>query len=199
MAHISGLVAGRVIPSPFEYADVVTTTTHKTLRGPRSGMIFFRRGVKSKDAKSGKDILYDYEQRINQAVFPSLQGGPHNHAIGGVAVALRQVIPLPICSNLLLIFPPLLSHTKANTPEFREYQMQVLRNAKAMAKALLAKGYTLVSGGTDNHLLLVDLRPKGLDGARAEQVWKLKLATGFWKITFKIWVLIYHNNPAGVQ
>lgn len=105
MAHISGLVAGRVIPSPFEYADVVTTTTHKTLRGPRSGMIFFRRGVKSKDAKSGKDILYDYEQRINQAVFPSLQGGPHNHAIGGVAVALRQVIPLPICSNLLLIFP----------------------------------------------------------------------------------------------
>lgn len=148
MAHISGLVAGRVIPSPFEYADVVTTTTHKTLRGPRSGMIFFRRGVKAKDAKSGKDILYDYEQRINQAVFPSLQGGPHNHAIGGVAVALRQ----------------------ANTPEFREYQMQVLRNAKAMAKALLVKGYTLVSGGTDNHLLLVDLRPKGLDGARAEQV-----------------------------
>lgn len=91
MAHISGLVAGRVIPSPFEYSDVVTTTTHKTLRGPRSGMIFFRRGVKAKDAKTGKDIMYDYEQRINQAVFPSLQGGPHNHAIGGVAVALRQV------------------------------------------------------------------------------------------------------------
>nr|CAH0098266.1 unnamed protein product [Daphnia galeata] len=147
MAHISGLVAGRVIPSPFDYADVVTSTTHKTLRGPRSGLIFFRRGVKGKD-KQGKDIMFDLEQRINQAVFPSLQGGPHNHAIGGVAVALRQ----------------------ANTPEFREYQTQVLRNAKAMAAALMAKGYTLVSGGTDTHLVLVDLRPKGLDGARAEQV-----------------------------
>ncbi|EFX79152.1 hypothetical protein DAPPUDRAFT_52799 [Daphnia pulex] len=147
MAHISGLVAGRVIPTPFDYADVVTSTTHKTLRGPRSGLIFFRRGVKAKD-KQGKDIMYDLEQRINQAVFPSLQGGPHNHAIGGVAVALRQ----------------------ANTQEFREYQAQVLRNAKAMAAALMAKGYTLVSGGTDTHLLLVDLRPKGLDGARAEQV-----------------------------
>lgn len=90
MAHISGLVAGRVIPSPFDYADVVTSTTHKTLRGPRSGLIFFRRGVKAKD-KQGKDIMYDLEQRVNQAVFPSLQGGPHNHAIGGVAVALRQV------------------------------------------------------------------------------------------------------------
>ena len=90
MAHISGLVAGRVIPSPFEYADVVTTTTHKTLRGPRSGMIFFRRGVKETD-KQGREILYDLEQRVNQAVFPALQGGPHNHAIGGVAVALRQV------------------------------------------------------------------------------------------------------------
>nr|CAH0098277.1 unnamed protein product [Daphnia galeata] len=147
MAHISGLVAGRVIPSPFDYADVVTSTTHKTLRGPRSGLIFFRRGVKGKD-KQGKDIMFDLEQRINQAVFPSLQGGPHNHAIGGVAVALRQ----------------------ATTPEFREYQTQVLRNAKAMAAALMAKGYTLVSGGTDTHLVLVDLRPKGLDGARGEQV-----------------------------
>jgi len=147
IAHISGLVAGRAIPTPFDYADVVTTTTHKTLRGPRSGMIFFRRGVRGTD-KKGKEILYDLEQRINQAVFPSLQGGPHNNAIGGVAVALRQ----------------------ANTPEFREYQAQVLRNSKAMSKALLAKGFTLVSGGTDNHLVLVDLRPLGLDGARAELV-----------------------------
>ena len=96
MAHISGLVAGGVIPSPFNYADVVTTTTHKGLRGPRSGMIFFRRGLKAKD-KQGKEILWDLEQRVNQAVFPSLQGGPHNHAIGGVAVALRQVsTPLPL-------------------------------------------------------------------------------------------------------
>ena len=90
MAHISGLVAGDVIPSPFEYADVVTTTTHKSLRGVRSGMIFYRRGQKGVD-KAGKPVLYDFESRINNAVFPALQGGPHNHAIGGVAVALKQV------------------------------------------------------------------------------------------------------------
>ncbi|XP_065333030.1 serine hydroxymethyltransferase, mitochondrial isoform X1 [Cloeon dipterum] len=147
MAHISGLVAAGVIPSPFEYSDIVTTTTHKTLRGARSGMIFFRRGERGVD-KAGKPILYDLETRINSAVFPSLQGGPHNHAIGAVAVALKQ----------------------AKSAEFKEYQEQVLRNAKAMAAALLAKGHTLVSGGTENHLLLWDLRPIGLDGARAEAV-----------------------------
>lgn len=104
IAHISGLVAGRAIPTPFDYADVVTTTTHKTLRGPRSGMIFFRRGVRGTD-KKGKEILYDLEQRINQAVFPSLQGGPHNNAIGGVAVALRQVISFPLshCATSFLL------------------------------------------------------------------------------------------------
>ena len=91
MAHVSGLVAAGVIPSPFDYADIVTTTTHKTLRGVRSGMIFFRKGVK-KHPKTGKEIPYDLEAKINTAVFPSLQGGPHNHAIGGVAVALKQVI-----------------------------------------------------------------------------------------------------------
>lgn len=148
MAHISGLVAAHVIPSPFEYADIVTTTTHKTLRGGRSGMIFFRRGTKSIDKKTGKPIEYDYESRINNSVFPSLQGGPHNHAIGSVAVALKQA-----CSS-----------------EFREYQGQILRNAKAMAAALVERGYTLVSGGTDTHLVLVDLRSKGLDGARVETV-----------------------------
>ncbi|XP_071452212.1 serine hydroxymethyltransferase, mitochondrial-like isoform X2 [Hetaerina americana] len=147
MAHISGLIAAQVIPSPFEYADVVTTTTHKTLRGGRSGMIFFRRGVKGQD-KNGKPIMYDFENRVNAAVFPSLQGGPHNHAIGSVAVALKQ----------------------AKSSHFREYQQQVLKNAQSMAKALIRKNYTLVSGGTDNHLLLVDLRPRGLDGARAEMV-----------------------------
>merc|ERR550517_2284827 len=99
MAHISGLVAAGVIPSPFDYADVVTTTTHKSLRGVRSGMIFFRRGEAGMD-KAGKPVHYDYETRINNAVFPALQGGPHNHAIGGVAVALRQ----------------------AMTDQFREYQ-----------------------------------------------------------------------------
>ncbi|XP_049782043.1 serine hydroxymethyltransferase, mitochondrial-like [Schistocerca cancellata] len=147
MAHISGLVAGGVIPSPFEYADIVTTTTHKTLRGARSGLIFYRRGVKGTD-KAGKSILYDFESRINAAVFPSLQGGPHNHAIGAVAVALKQ----------------------ACTPEFRKYQNQVLLNAKALAKGLLDCGYSLVSGGTDTHLVLVDLRSKNLDGTRVETV-----------------------------
>lgn len=147
MAHISGLVAAKVIPSPFAYADIVTTTTHKTLRGVRAGMIFYRKGTK-KCPKTGKDIPYDLESKINFAVFPSLQGGPHNHAIAGVAVALRQ----------------------ATQPHFRLYQEQVLKNCKAMANKLLALGYTLVSGGTDNHLILVDLRSKKLDGARVESV-----------------------------
>jgi len=148
MAHISGLVAGGVIPSPFDHADVVTTTTHKSLRGVRSGMIFFRRGEKGVD-KAGKPILYDYESRINNAVFPALQGGPHNHAIGGVAVALRQ----------------------AMDPTFKDYQLQVMSNAKTMAKALLDKNYSLVSGGTDNHLVLVNLKAsKAIDGARVETV-----------------------------
>uniref|UniRef100_A0A9L0SNQ0 Serine hydroxymethyltransferase n=1 Tax=Equus caballus TaxID=9796 RepID=A0A9L0SNQ0_HORSE len=151
MAHISGLVAAKVIPSPFKHADVVTTTTHKTLRGARSGLIFYRKGVRAVDPKSGREIPYTFEDRINFAVFPSLQGGPHNHAIAAVAVALKQA-----CS-----------------PMFREYSLQVLKNARAMADALLERGYSLVSGGTDNHLVLVDLRPKGLDGARAERVLEL--------------------------
>ncbi|XP_066225544.1 serine hydroxymethyltransferase, mitochondrial [Saccopteryx leptura] len=151
MAHISGLVAGKVIPSPFKHADVVTTTTHKTLRGARSGLIFYRKGVQSVDPKTGRETPYTFEDRINFAVFPSLQGGPHNHAIAAVAVALKQ----------------------ASTPMFREYSLQVLKNARAMADALLGRGYSLVSGGTDNHLVLVDLRPKGLDGARAERVLEL--------------------------
>uniref|UniRef100_A0A3Q2C8F6 Serine hydroxymethyltransferase n=3 Tax=Cyprinodon variegatus TaxID=28743 RepID=A0A3Q2C8F6_CYPVA len=150
MAHISGLVAAGAVPSPFKYADLVTSTTHKSLRGARAGLIFFRKGVRSVDAK-GREVLYDLQDRVNFAVFPSLQGGPHNHAIAGVAVALRQ----------------------ASTPMFKEYIAQVLLNAKAMAGALLKKGYTLVSGGTDNHLVLVDLRPRGIDGARAERVLEL--------------------------
>ncbi|XP_004634504.2 serine hydroxymethyltransferase, mitochondrial [Octodon degus] len=151
MAYISGLVAAKVIPSPFQYADIVTTTTHKTLRGARSGLIFYRKGVQAVDPKTGQEIPYTFEDRINFAVFPSLQGGPHNHAIAAVAVALKQ----------------------ASTPMFREYSLQVLKNARAMADALLGRGYSLVSSGTDNHLVLVDLRPKGLDGARAERVLEL--------------------------
>ena len=148
MAHISGVVASGVIPGPFETADVVTTTTHKSLRGTRSGMIFYRKGKKGTD-KKGNPVMYDLESRVNQAVFPALQGGPHNHAIAGVAVALKQ----------------------ATSSEFLEYQRQTLANAKKMAAAMQAKGYKVVSGGTDNHLILVNLKQsKEIDGARVENV-----------------------------
>ncbi|KAF8404754.1 hypothetical protein HHK36_009643 [Tetracentron sinense] len=157
MAHISGLVAAGVIPSPFEYADVVTTTTHKSLRGPRGAMIFFRKGVKEIN-KQGQEVLYDYEDKINQAVFPGLQGGPHNHTIAGLAVALKQ----------------------ATTTEYKAYQEQVLSNCSKFAQYELLKllilqtlvkhGYDLVSGGTENHLVLVNLKNKGIDGSRVEKV-----------------------------
>lgn len=147
MAHISGLVAGGSIPSPFDFADVVTTTTHKSLRGPRGAMIFFRRGQKGVD-KNGKPLTWDLEEKINAAVFPGLQGGPHNQTITALAVALKQ----------------------AASPEFKIYIEQVLKNAKAMGKALRDSEFDLVSGGTDNHLLLIDLRSKGVNGNKAEVV-----------------------------
>lgn len=147
MAHISGLVAAGIIPSPFEFADVVSTTTHKTLRGPRAGVIFFRKGVRSVKA-NGDKVIYDLETRINQAVFPALQGGPHNHAIAGIATAMQQ----------------------AQLPEFREYQQQVVKNAQRLCKGLMEKGYTIAAGGTDIHLVLVDLRKNGITGARAEYI-----------------------------
>ena len=155
IAHISGLIAAEVIPSPFEYSHVVSSTTHKTLRGARSGIIFYRVGEKSKSKKTGKKIMYDLKEKIDFAVFPSLQGGPHNHAIAGVGVALKQ----------------------AMEPSFRKYQAQVLKNCKAMAQALLDRRYDLVSGGTDNHLVLVDLKSKGIDGARVERVLELAAIT----------------------
>lgn len=156
MAHISGLVAGGVIPSPFEYADVVTTTTHKSLRGPRGAMIFFRKGTRRVD-KKGVEEKYDLEGPINSSVFPGHQGGPHNHTITALAVALHQ----------------------AQQPEFKDYQKTVLENAKALAARLGngkdsdGLGYNIVSGGTDNHLVLVDLKDKGIDGARVERILEL--------------------------
>lgn len=150
MAHISGLVAAGVVPTPFEYADIVTTTTHKSLRGPRGAMIFFRKGVRGQD-KKGNDIMYDLEGPINQSVFPGHQGGPHNHTITALATALKQ----------------------AASPEFHEYQKQVLSNSQAFANAMVSRGYSLVSGGTENHLMLVDLKPSGIDGARVESVLEL--------------------------
>ncbi|KXH53769.1 serine hydroxymethyltransferase [Colletotrichum salicis] len=156
MAHISGLVAAKVMPSPFDYADIVTTTSHKSLRGPRGAMIFFRKGVRRQNAKK-EDEMYNLEGPINASVFPGHQGGPHNHTITALAVALKQ----------------------AQAPEFRAYQSQVLANAKALSQRLGAPkekgglGYSIVSGGTDNHLILVDLKPQGIDGSRVERVLEL--------------------------
>ncbi len=127
MAHIAGLVAGGAHPSPVPHAPVVTTTTHKTLRGPRGAMILCRE---------------DFAKAVDRAVFPGLQGGPHNHTTAGIAVALRE----------------------AATPAFRDYAHQVVRNARALAEALAGYGFKLVSGGTDNHLILMDVTPRGLTG-----------------------------------
>jgi glycine hydroxymethyltransferase len=130
IAHIAGLVAGGAHPSPVGHAPVITTTTHKTLRGPRGAMILT-------DA--------DHAKAIDRAVFPGLQGGPHNHTTAAIAVALHE----------------------ASQPEFREYAHMIVANAKALADALLERGFDLVSGGTDNHLILIDLTSKGLGGKPA--------------------------------
>ena len=140
MAHISGLVAGKCAISPFQYADVVTSTTHKTLRGPRSGMIFARKA---------------YMDSINAAVFPSLQGGPHNHQIGALAVALKE----------------------ADSPEFDDYARAVVANAHALGRRLVERGHKLATGGTDNHLLLWDVRSVGLTGSKVEKVLELASIT----------------------
>jgi glycine hydroxymethyltransferase len=138
IAHISGLVATGQHPSPFEHCDVVTTTTHKSLRGPRAGMIFYKYS----------DKIPDIKDRIDMAVFPALQGGPHNHQIGGLACQLLEV----------------------NTPDFVEYSKNVKANAATLAEALMAKGHKLATDGTDNHLVLWDLRPHGLTGSKVEKV-----------------------------
>ena len=127
IAHIAGLVAGGAHPTPVGHADVITTTTHKTLRGPRGGMILCR-----------KELAKD----IDKAVFPGLQGGPHNHTTAAIAVALHE----------------------AAQPAFAEYAHQIVKNAKALAAELLARGFALATGGTDNHLILVDLTGKGIPG-----------------------------------
>lgn len=134
IAHIAGLVAAGEHPSPVPYADVVTTTTHKTLRGPRGGMILCR------DAEFGK--------QFNKAVFPGIQGGPLMHVIAAKAVALGEAL----------------------RPEFKEYAKQLKKNAKVLADTLMEKGFRIVSGGTDNHLMLVDLTSKGITGKEAQFV-----------------------------
>ena len=132
MAHIAGLVAGGVHMSPVPYADIVTTTTHKTLRGPRGGIIMGRE---------------EFAKKINSAVFPGTQGGPLMHVIAAKAVCFREALQ----------------------PEFRQYAQNVVANAKALADALLEKGFDLVSGGTDNHLMLADLRPLHITGAELQR------------------------------
>lgn len=149
MAHISGLVATNEAVSPFDYCDAVTTTTHKTLRGPRSGMIFFRKGKRIVDGKEVGE--YNLEEAVNAAVFPSLQGGPHENVIAGVAVTLKE----------------------AMEPEFKEYIVQVKKNAAKLASELIAKGYKIVTEGTDNHLILWDLRPQGLTGSKIEKLFEM--------------------------
>mmetsp|Transcript_12803 Transcript_12803/g.29126 ORF Transcript_12803/g.29126 Transcript_12803/m.29126 type:complete len:469 (-) Transcript_12803:105-1511(-) len=148
MAHISGLVAAQEANNPFEYCDIVTSTTHKSLRGPRAGMVFYRRGPRPSKKGEPEGQVYDYEERIDMAVFPALQGGPHNHQIGALAVALKQV----------------------NEPAFKTYIVQVKKNAAACGVALMSKGYKLVTDGTENHLLLWDLRPQGLTGNKVEKL-----------------------------
>jgi len=132
MAHIAGLVAGGAHPSPVPYADVVSTTTHKTLRGPRGGMLLFKE-ARAKD--------------VNKAVFPGLQGGPHNHTTAGIAVALKE----------------------AATDEFRAYAHQIVANARRLGEELAARGFRLITGGTDNHLLLIDSMSRGVPGRALAQ------------------------------
>jgi len=132
MAHIAGLVAAKVHPSPIPYADFVTTTTHKTLRGPRGGMILCRE---------------KYAKIIDKTIFPGIQGGPLMHVIAAKAVALKEAL----------------------SDEFTVYQKQIVANAAALAKGLVSRGYDIVSGGTDNHLMLVDLTQKGITGKEADE------------------------------
>jgi glycine hydroxymethyltransferase len=140
MAHFAGLAATGVYPTPIPHADVVTTTTHKTLRGPRGGMILCKA---------------EHTAAVNKAVFPGTQGGPLEHVIAAKAVAFKEALE----------------------PSFKVYSRQIVANAQALARALVSRGYQLVSGGTDNHLMLVDLRNKGLTGKAAEKALDLAAIT----------------------
>jgi glycine hydroxymethyltransferase len=146
MAHVAGLVAAGSYPSPIPHAHVVTTTTHKTLRGPRGGMILAKDGsMVVRKTPSGKDVTL--EQAIQSAVFPGIQGGPLMHVIAAKAVAYGEALQ----------------------PSFKHYGKAVIDNARALAETLIARGVNIVTGGTDNHIVLVDLRPKNLTGTATEQ------------------------------
>jgi glycine hydroxymethyltransferase len=160
IAHIAGLIAGGAHPSPAGHADVITTTTHKTLRGPRGAMIM---------------TTEEHATAIDKAIFPGLQGGPHNHTTAAIAVALKE----------------------AARPEFRTYARQVVANAEALAGALTARGFDLVSGGTDNHLILIDLTNKNIGGKPAAKALDLAgIELNFNTVPFdprKPW------NPSGIR
>lgn len=141
ISHYAGLIAGRAYPSPFQYADVVMTTTHKSLRGPRGAVIFVNR-----KSKIAEHYNLDIVKEIDKAVFPGLQGGPHNHITAAKAVCFRE----------------------AMAPKFRQYAKQIIKNAKILAAELQKLGFSLVAGGTDNHLMLVDVKPFGMNGLEAE-------------------------------
>jgi glycine hydroxymethyltransferase len=143
IAHIAGLVVAGIHKSPVPYADIVSTTTHKTLRGPRGGMLLCRK---------------ELAEKVDKAVFPGLQGGPHMHTLTAIAVAMAE----------------------ADTPEFVAYAKQVVKNAKALAEKLLEFGFNLVSGGTDNHLILIDLRNKNIPGKKlAKALDRAKIVTNY--------------------
>lgn len=148
MAHIAGLVAGKAYPSPFAYADIVTTTVHKTLRGPRSGLIFAKRGACERGPRVGEDLSV----LVDKAIFPALQGGPHENQIAAVAVALRE----------------------AASPKFATYAKQVIKNAQALAAALEKLGWRIVTGGTDSHMVLVDTWMSGAGVSGSEASTKLE-------------------------
>ncbi|MBI4154317.1 serine hydroxymethyltransferase, partial [Candidatus Woesearchaeota archaeon] len=145
IAHIAGLIVGGVHPSPVGYADVITTTTHKTRRGPRGAMILCN-GNPSEPLKAAERSKENIPTLIDRAIFPGLQGGPHNHTTAGIAVALKE----------------------ASTPAFAEYAKQIVRNAKALAEELMGHGFDIVTGGTENHLMVIDLRSKNVTGKEAE-------------------------------
>src|SRR3972149_9861701 len=142
ISHIAGLVAGGVHPAPFAWADIVMTTTHKSLRGPRGAILFVK-----KDSLVAKKNKIDLPALIDRAIFPGLQGGPHNNTTAAMAMAFLE----------------------ASQPPFKAYARQIAKNAKALAKELIALGFNLVSGGTDSHLILMDVRNLGLDGMEAEK------------------------------
>ena len=149
IAHTAGLVAAEGQPSPFPHADIVTMTTHKTLRGPRGALIFVKESKKfDSGEKNKKDepIIISLADMIDKAVFPGLQGGPHDHQTYAIGKAL----------------------TEALDPKFKKYAAQVVKNIKTLAEELQELGYTIISGGTENHLLVIDLRPSGLSGKEAE-------------------------------